>query len=94
MVPYIPQQTLPKGVRADEVPIPAVERRLMRERLAKEGLKDDELVTVWGLDGAPLMVSKASLAGGLPSGITEFEVRPETGLVRPHRRKTDLILTA
>lgn len=75
LVPYIPQQTLPKGVRADEVPIPAVERRLMRERLAKEGLQDDELVTVWGLDGTPLMVSKASLAGGLPSGLTEVQVR-------------------
>lgn len=47
----------------------------MRERLAKEGLQDDELVTVWGLDGTPLMVSKASLAGGLPSGLTEVQVR-------------------
>jgi hypothetical protein len=76
LVPYIPQQTLPKGVRPDEVPIPAVERRLMRERMAKDGLRDDELVTVWGLDGTPLMVSKASIAGGLPSGITEIQVSP------------------
>jgi hypothetical protein len=48
----------------------------MRERMAKDGLRDDELVTVWGLDGTPLMVSKASIAGGLPSGITEIQVSP------------------
>ena len=44
--------------------------------MAKDGLRDDELVTVWGLDGTPLMVSKASIAGGLPSGITEIQVSP------------------
>jgi hypothetical protein len=75
LVPFIPSQTLPKGVRPDEVPIPAVERRLMRERMAKDGLEDDDLVTVWGPDGSPLMVSKASIANGLPSGITDVQVR-------------------
>jgi len=74
LVPYIPPSNLPKGVRPDEAPIPAVERRLMRERLAKEGLGEDELVTVWGPDGSPLIVSKASIAEGLPAGVTEIQV--------------------
>jgi len=46
----------------------------MRERLAKEGLGEDELVTVWGPDGSPLIVSKASIAEGLPAGVTEIQV--------------------
>jgi hypothetical protein len=46
----------------------------MRERLAKEGLGEDELVTVWGPDGSPLMVSKASIAEGLPAGVTDVQV--------------------
>ena len=48
----------------------------MRERLAKEGLGEDELVTVWGPDGSPLMVSKATIAEGLPAGVTEIQVSP------------------
>jgi hypothetical protein len=69
LVPFIPQRTLPKGVRADEAPIPAVERRLMRERMEREGLRDDELVTVWGNDGAPLQVVRSGLEAGLVRGM-------------------------
>lgn len=74
LVPFIPDQTLPKGVRPDQVPIPAVERRLMREKMARDGLQkvlaDDELVSVWGPNGQPLSISKKSLMNGLPLGIT------------------------